>query len=161
MRKRRILIVDDERSVRNSLKEWFLEDGFQAETAEDGPHALQAMDQGPFDIYIVDLKMPGMDGVTLLNHIREGDKEATVIILTAYASVETAVDALKQGAFDYVTKPVDPDELSNLVRNALRQKELEEENLKLKQQVSEMVGATPLVGESMAMKRILRIYFQY
>jgi DNA-binding NtrC family response regulator len=157
MRKRRILIVDDERSVRNSLKEWFLEDGFQAETAEDGPHALQAMDEGPFDIYIVDLKMPGMDGVTLLNHIREGDKEAAVIILTAYASVETAVDALKQGAFDYVTKPVDPDELSNLVRNALRQKELQEENQKLKQQVSEMVGATPLVGESAAMKRILEM----
>ena len=157
MRKRKILIVDDERSVRSSLKEWFLEDGFQAETAEDGPHALQAMDHGPFDIYIVDLKMPGMDGITLLKHIQEGDKDATVIILTAYASVETAVDALKQGAFDYVTKPVDPDELSNLVRNALRQRELEEENKKLKEHVSEMAGTTPIVGESPAMKRILEM----
>ncbi|MGM0670067.1 MAG: sigma-54-dependent transcriptional regulator, partial [Gemmatimonadota bacterium] len=89
--------------------------------------------------------------------IQEGDRDATVIILTAYASVETAVDALKEGAFDYVTKPVDPDELSNLVRNALRQRELTEENLKLKDQVSEMSGATPIIGESPAMKRILEM----
>jgi DNA-binding NtrC family response regulator len=155
MNKRRILIVDDERSVRRSLKEWFLEDGFDVETAEDGAHALQAMDSGPFDIFIVDLKMPGMDGITLLKQIQEGDKNATVIILTAYASVETAVDALKQGAFDYVTKPVDPDELSNLARNALRQRVLEEENLKLKERVSEMNLPMPIVGESPSMRRIL------
>jgi len=157
MSKRRILIVDDERSVRSSLREWFLEDGFDAHTAEDGPSALQAMDGGPFDIYIVDLKMPGMDGITLLKHIQEGDRDATVIILTAYASVETAVEALKQGAFDYVTKPVDPDELSNLVRNALRQKELTEENLKLKEQVSAMAGVTPIIGESRTMRQILEM----
>jgi len=155
MRKRRILIVDDERSVRKSLQEWFLEDGFEVETAEDGPEALGIMDSGPFDIFIVDLKMPGMDGITLQKRIQEGDKDATVIILTAYASVETAVDALKQGAFDYVTKPVDPDELSNLVRNALRQKELAEENTRLKDQVSEMTLPSPIIGESPGMKRIM------
>jgi DNA-binding NtrC family response regulator len=157
MRKRRILIVDDERSVRKSLQEWFLEDGFGVETAEDGPQALRAMDSGPFDIYIVDLKMPGMDGITLQKRIQEGDKDATVIILTAYASVETAVKALKQGAFDYVTKPVDPDELSNLVGNALRQKELSEENVRLKEQVSEMTLPTPIIAESPGMKRILEM----
>ncbi len=155
MKKRRILIVDDERSVRRSLKEWFLEDGFEVEIAEDGPQALLTMDSGPFDIFIVDLKMPGMDGITLLKQIQEGDKNATVIILTAYASVETAVEALKQGAFDYVTKPVDPDELSNLVRNALRQQDLTEENLRLKERVSEMNLPTPIVGESAGMRRIL------
>jgi len=155
MKKRRILIVDDERSVRKSLQGWFLEDGFEVETAEDGAQALQTMDSGPFDIFIVDLKMPGMDGITLLKQIQEGDKDATVIILTAYASVETAVDALKQGAFDYVTKPVDPDDLSNLVRNALRQKVLTEENLRLKERVSEMTLPTPIVGESSSMQRIM------
>ena len=105
-----------------------------------------SMDSGPFDIFIVDLKMPGMDGITLLKQIQEGDKDATVIILTAYASVETAVEALKQGAFDYVTKPVDPDDLSKLVRNALRQRELTEENLRLKERVSEMNLPTPIVA---------------
>jgi len=155
MRKRRILIVDDERSVRTSLKEWFLEDGFNVETAEDGPDALRTMDSGPFDLFILDLKMPGMDGITLMNQIQKGDRDATVILLTAYASVETAVEALKQGAFDYVTKPVDPDDLSNLVRNALRQQELKEENFRLRERVSEMNLPAPIVGESAGMRRIL------
>jgi DNA-binding NtrC family response regulator len=123
MSKRKILIVDDEMSVRQSLGEWFLEDGFEVETAEDGNLALQKMEHGPYDIVLVDLKMPGMDGIALQKRIREIDSRATVIILTAYASVDTAVEALKLGAFDYVTKPVDPDDLSNLVRNALRQQE--------------------------------------
>ena len=117
---KKILIVDDEMSVRNSLREWFLEDGFAVETAEDGNAALQRMHSGPYDIVIIDLKMPGMDGITLERRIREIDKDAAIIILTAFASVETAVEALKLGAFDYVTKPVDPDELSNTVRNALK-----------------------------------------
>ena len=157
MKKRRILIVDDERSVRKSLQEWFLEDGFDVETAEDGHEALRVMDSGPFDIFIVDLKMPGMDGITLQKRILEGDREATVIILTAYASVDTAVEALKQGAFDYVTKPVDPDDLSHLVRNALRQKDLSEENLRLRERVSEMNLPSPIVGGSPAMRRILEM----
>jgi DNA-binding NtrC family response regulator len=155
MKKRRILIVDDELSVRKSLQEWFLEDGFDVEIAEDGHAALRIMDSGPFDLFIVDLKMPGMDGVTLQRRIQESDSQATVIILTAYASVETAVEALKQGAFDYVTKPVDPDDLSNLVRNALRQKELSEENESLKERFTELNLPTPIVGESSGMKGIL------
>ena len=157
MKKRRILIVDDERSVRKSLQEWFLEDGFEVQTAEDGHQALLTMDSGPFDIFIVDLKMPGMDGITLQKRILEGYPEATVIILTAYASVETAVEALKLGAFDYVTKPVDPDDLSNLVRNALRQKDLAEENLRLKETVTELALPSPIVGESPGMRRILEM----
>ena len=157
MRKRRILIVDDERSVRRSLKEWFLEDGFDVEIAEDGHAALRIMDSGPFDLFIVDLKMPGMDGITLQKRIQEGDRDATVIILTAYASVETAVEALKQGAFDYVTKPVDPDELSHLVRNALRQKDLSAENLRLKERVSEINLSAPIIGESPAMRRTMEM----
>jgi len=146
MTRRRILIVDDELSVRQSLQEWFLEDGFDVETAEDGNIALQRLNRGPFDIILVDLKMPGMDGITLQRRIREVDQNATIIILTAYASVDTAVQALKLGAFDYVTKPVDPDDLSHLVRNALRQKELAEENIRLKEKVSELGQAAPIIG---------------
>ena len=157
MSARKILIVDDELSVRQSLREWFLEDGWAVTIAEDGNAALQLMDDGPYDIVLLDLKMPGMDGITVQKRIRELDKDACVIILTAYASVETAVEALKLGAFDYVTKPVDPDELSNLVRNALRQRELTEENVRLKEKVSELAQASPIVGDSPRMQRVFEM----
>jgi len=153
--RRKILIVDDELSVRNSLREWFLEDGFAVETAEDGNAALQRMHSGPYDIVIIDLKMPGMDGITLERRIREIDEHAAIIILTAFASVETAVEALKLGAFDYVTKPVDPDELSNTVRNALKQRHLEEENVRLKAKVTELTLPSPIIGDSARMRRVL------
>ncbi|MBI2072784.1 MAG: sigma-54-dependent Fis family transcriptional regulator [Gemmatimonadetes bacterium] len=155
MNQRKILIVDDELSVRKSLEEWFREDGFQVETAEDGEAALKKMLAGPYDIIIIDLKMPGMDGMTLQKRVREVDRDATIIILTAYASVETAVEALKQGAFDYLTKPVDPDDLSHVVQNALRQKELAEENLRLKEKVSELSLPTPIIGQSPKMQHVL------
>jgi DNA-binding NtrC family response regulator len=157
MSKRKILIVDDEVSVRQSLQEWFLEDAFDVETAEDGAVALRKMDAGPYDIILLDLKMPGMDGITVQKRIRDVDKDACIIILTAYASVETAVEALKLGAFDYVTKPVDPDDLSNLVKNALRQRELSEENVRLKEKVSELAQATPIIGESPKMQRVFEL----
>jgi DNA-binding NtrC family response regulator len=157
MSKRKILIVDDELSVRQSLQEWFLEDGFDVETADDGAVALRKMDTGPYDIILLDLKMPGMDGITVQKRIRDVDKDACIIILTAYASVETAVEALKLGAFDYVTKPVDPDDLSNLVKNALRQRELSEENVRLKEKVSDLAQATPIIGESPKMQRVFEL----
>jgi len=153
----RILIVDDELSVRHSLAEWFREDGFQVETAEDGAAALRAMDRGPYQIVLLDLKMPGMDGIEVQTRIREIDPGATVIILTAYASVETAVHALKLGAFDYVTKPVDPDDLANLVRNALQSRALAEENVRLRERVAELTQATPILAESPRMVHVLEM----
>jgi DNA-binding NtrC family response regulator len=157
MRKRKILIVDDELSVRQSLGEWFREDGFEVETAPDGTTALKKMEAGPFDITVIDLKMPGMDGITLQKRIREIDQSSAIVILTAYASVETAVEALKLGAYDYVTKPGDPDDLSNLVRNILRQRELSEENVRLKEKVSELSPTTPIIGNSPKMRRVLEL----
>ncbi len=157
MSNRKILIVDDEFSVRQSLEEWFVEDGFQVETAETGHAAIQKMDRGPYDIILLDLKMPGMDGIEVQKKVREIDRGATIIILTAYASVETAVEALKLGAFDYVTKPVDPDELSNLIGNALKQKELAEENARLKDRVTAFHAATPIIGESATMRQVLEM----
>ena len=147
--KKKILIVDDEMSVRRSLEEWFLEDGFQVETAEDGETALRVMHSaGPFDVFIIDIRMPGMDGITLQKRVHEVDKDAAIIILTAFASVDTAVEALKMGAFDYITKPVDPDDLSNAVRNALRQRELSEENIRLRDKVTELGLSSPIIGGS-------------
>jgi DNA-binding NtrC family response regulator len=155
MKKPRIMIVDDEHSVRTSLREWFLEDGFEVEIAEDGLDALRKLESGPFDLMVVDLKMPGMDGISLQRRMREVYPDATIIILTAFASVETAVEALKLGAFDYVTKPVDPDELSHTVRRALERRQLTEENARLRDSVTQLASAAPIIGRSQAMARVM------
>jgi DNA-binding NtrC family response regulator len=154
MKSCKILIVDDELSVRTSLQEWFLEEGFSVETAESGEDALNKMHTGPYDLILLDIKMPGMDGITLQKKIKDIDEDAIIIIMTAYASVDTAVEALKLGAFDYVTKPFDPDDLSQLIRNALKQKELSTENLQLKEKISELSGMDEIIGQSEEMKRI-------
>jgi DNA-binding NtrC family response regulator len=154
MKPYKILIVDDELSVRDSLSEWFIEDGFRVETADSGESALRLMHTGPFDIILLDIKMPGMDGITLQKRLKSIDPQAVIIIMTAYASVDTAVEALKLGAFDYITKPFDPDDLSRLIKNALKQKELSDENLILKEQLSELAGIDEMIGESEEMQRV-------
>jgi DNA-binding NtrC family response regulator len=144
----KILVVDDEEIVRESLSEWFIEDGYQVETAEDAAGALKKINKARWDIYFLDIKMPGMDGMELHRRIREIDKEAIVIIITAYAAVDTAVQALKEGAFDYVTKPFDPDSLSHLVRNAAKQRILARENIGLKDSLQEYIRPPDIIGNS-------------
>lgn len=150
-----ILIVDDELSVRDSLSKWFREDGFRVGSAENAGKALTLMNDGPWDVILLDIKMPGMDGLELLKRLGEIDKSASVIMITAFAAVDSAVQALKDGAFDYVTKPVDPEHLSHLVQNALRTKKLTDENWRLRQQMSELSGVDEIVGESPQMKKVV------
>src|SRR5512141_642080 len=104
-----ILVVDDELIVRESLTKWFREDGFRVDSAENAAVALKKLQAGPWTLMLVDIKMPGMDGIELLQRVREINKSIIVIIITAFASVDTAVRALKDGAYDYITKPIDPD----------------------------------------------------
>ena len=134
-----ILVVDDEFIVRDSLSKWFTQDGYKVGVAENAAQALKLMNEGPWDIIFIDIKMPGMDGLELQKRIKEIDPNAIIIIITAFASVDSAVQALKEGAYDYITKPVDPDYLSHLVKNALKQKKLTDENIKLREHVSELV----------------------
>lgn len=115
----RILIVDDEAVVRDSLCKWFKGAGYSAETAAGSRKALEAIQEKDFDVALIDIKMPGMDGVELQDRLRQADPELAVIIMTGYASVETAVRAMKQGAYEFITKPIDPDELLQLVANVL------------------------------------------
>ena len=152
-----VLVVDDEVAVRESLESWFRKDGYRTGTAQDARQALERLDEATWDVAIVDIKMPGMDGLELQRRIREVDPEIAVIILTAYASVDTAVQALKAGAFDYVTKPVDPDELSHLVRRAVERRRLRSENVQLRQSVAQLAHPTPVVGESPAMRKVLEM----
>lgn len=151
-----ILIVDDEESVRDSLYNWFIEDGYRVECAENARKALTILESEPFDIILADIKMPGMDGLEMLRRIKTLEKDAIVIVMTAFATVDTAVKALKDGAFDYVTKPFDPDDLSHLIRNATRQVALVDENETLKNKVSSLESVEDLIGNSEAMKNVLR-----
>ncbi len=150
-----ILIVDDELSVRDSLSKWFKEDGYRVGAAENANRALTLMNEGPWDVILLDIKMPGMDGLELQKRIKEIDKTASIIMVTAFAAVDSAVQALKEGAFDYITKPVDPEHLSHLVQNALRTKKLTDENWRLRQQMSELSGVEEIVGESPQMKKVI------
>ena len=151
-----ILIVDDEESVRDSLYNWFVEDGFRVECAENAKQALTILESDQFDIILADIKMPGMDGLEMLRRIKAIKPDSVVIVMTAFATVDTAVKALKDGAYDYVTKPFDPDDLTHLIRNATKQISLVDENETLKQKVISLENVEDLIGKSEAMKGVLR-----
>ncbi len=151
-----ILIVDDEESVRDSLFNWFIEDGYHVAVAENANIALSKLESESFDIILADIKMPGMDGLEMLRRIKILKSESIVIVMTAFATVDTAVQALKDGAFDYVTKPFDPDDLSHLIRNASKQITLSEENENLRTKVLSLENVEDLIGESEPMRRVLK-----
>lgn len=156
-RKEKILIVDDEKIVRESLYHWFEEEDYIVDTAEDGETALKKYEKGIFDLLLVDMKMPGMSGLDLLSKIKAIDNDALIILITAFASVPTAITALKNGAYDYVTKPVDPDELAHIVKKALEQRALKIENIQLKENIDEIIKPDNLIGESFQMKKIYEL----
>lgn len=155
-RKISILIVDDEESVRDSLYNWFIEDGYHVESAESAMTALRMLESESFDIILADIKMPGMDGLEMLRRIRLIKADSIVIMMTAFATVDTAVQALKDGAFDYVTKPFDPDDLSHLIRNASKQIILAEENETLRNRVVTLESVEDLIGQSEQMQKVLK-----
>ncbi len=149
-----LLIVDDELSVRDSLGKWFHEEGYDVATAENANEALLRLAEKKWDVALLDIKMRGTDGIELQRRIHEIDSDLAVIMMTGYASVETAVAALKNGAYDYVTKPLDPDEIAHLVQNALAHRRTKEENVRLREQVDEAARPAELIGQSSAMKRV-------
>jgi len=151
----RILIVDDETIVRESLGSWFREEGYSVDVAASAREALEKLTIKDWDIFLLDIRMPGMDGLELQRKIKESHPDSTIIIMTAYASVETAVEAMKQGAYDYIVKPFDPDDLEHLVRNAIERKNLVSENIQLRSKIDEMNLFHEIVGKSSAMHRVL------
>ncbi|MDX9905393.1 MAG: sigma-54 dependent transcriptional regulator [Bacteroidales bacterium] len=151
-----ILIVDDEESVRDSLYNWFIEDGYHVECAANAKEALNLIEQKDFSIVLADLKMPGMDGLEMQRRIKTLNPEAIVIIMTAFATVDSAVRALKDGAFDYITKPFDPDDLSHLIRNASKQIMLKAENDALRDKIVSLENIDDIIGSSPAMLQVLK-----
>jgi DNA-binding NtrC family response regulator len=150
----KLLIVDDELSVRDSLGKWFREEGYEIGTAESASDALTRMAENKWDLALLDIKMRGTDGIELQRRLHEMDPDLVVIMMTGYASVETAVTALKNGAYDYVSKPLDPDEIAHLVKKALAHRRAEKENVRLRETVAEITRPGDLVGQSPAMRKV-------
>jgi DNA-binding NtrC family response regulator len=149
-----ILIVDDDAVVRESLTKWFESEGYQVGAATGGQHALAMLEARSWDVLLVDIKMPGIDGMELQSRVRSIDPNLPVILMTGYATVESAIRALKNGAYDYITKPFDPDELVHLVNKAVEHRRARQEVERLRTNIAETIPPTNLIGQGAAMKRI-------
>jgi DNA-binding NtrC family response regulator len=155
MSKGRILIVDDEPSVRDSLSRWFRDDGYEVGVAEGANDALTRLAERRWDLALLDIRMRGTDGIELQRRMSAVDPDLLVIFMTGYASVDTAVAALKQGAYDYLTKPLDPDDVSHLGQNALSPRRTKEENVRMKEVIEHhAVHPAEIVGQSAAMQKV-------
>ncbi|HYM60359.1 MAG TPA: sigma-54 dependent transcriptional regulator [Thermoanaerobaculia bacterium] len=153
--KGRILIVDDELSVRDSLSRWFRDDGYEVGTAEGANEALTRLAEGRWDLALIDIRMRGTDGIELQRRIHEIDPQLLAIMMTGYAAVDTAVAALKNGAYDYITKPLDPDDVSHLVAKALSHRQATEENARMREVItSHAVHPSEIVGQSATIRKI-------
>lgn len=126
---KRILIVDDEKNIRMTLKHCLVDQNYDIEVAVNGDEALNSLETSTFDLVLLDIKMPGLDGMKVLEHIRRSSNAVNVIMMTAYGTVENAVEAMKMGAVDFISKPFTPDEIRNIVINILNRAELKQSDL--------------------------------
>lgn len=156
MRTGRILIVDDEASARSALSEILTDEGYKVRTAADGFRAIAAAGDFAPDVVVTDLKMPGMDGLTLLSRLKEAESEVAVVLMTAFGAVESAVEAMRAGAADYLTKPLNSDELLVIIERCLEGVELRRESKRLKQQLAERYSFSNIVGQSPEIQSVFK-----
>jgi DNA-binding NtrC family response regulator len=154
MSKTRIMVVDDELIIRESLAGWLERDGYEVETAFSGEQALQKLSVTHYDIMLVDIKMEGMSGLDLLKEINENDLDTAVVMITAYGSISTAIDAMKHGAVEYLLKPFDPEESGVLIEKIIAQQAQAKENIYLRQEVKERARFESMIGQSPAMQQV-------
>jgi len=152
-----ILIADDEQDIRDSLSVILNDEGFKCTTAKNGSEALEAIENGNFDLIVSDIRMPGIDGIELLKKTIEIAPQTLVLIITAHGSLETAVQALRTGASDYILKPLDFDEITIRIKNLLKQKQILLENKALHKQIDKNFNFNAIVGESSAMKDVYKM----
>jgi len=157
MARERILVVDDSEGTRSLCSKILEKEGYVTDTAADGAEALEKIKSEPYDLILTDLMMPHMDGLELLEHAQKEHPGVPVIIITAYASVATAVEAMKKGAYDYVPKPFNPGELQITVHKALDEKNLRRENIELKKELKDKYHYENIVGTGGAMQKIYRL----
>lgn len=165
MLRSKILVVDDEMKMRRVLQMMLQKEGYEVVTAKNGEEALQKVEEENFDLVVTDMKMPGLSGIDLLKKLKEKDEwipviEMPVIMITAYGTVETAVKAMKQGAYDYLLKPFEKDEIKIVISNALKMKSLIRENRYLRRKLEEEYKLDNIIGKSPQMQEIYRMVGQ-
>jgi len=154
MKTERILVVDDERSMREFLEIMLTKEGYEVRTAANGKEALALVEKELFDLAILDIRMPKMDGIKTLGHLKEISPETVVLMITAYASTDTAIQAMKQGAYDYITKPFKVEEIKITIHKALEKKSLQAENTLLRRVIKDTYGLGNIIGKSERMREI-------
>jgi DNA-binding NtrC family response regulator len=152
-----ILIVDDEEIMRQSLTDWLKEDGYEVIAVEDGFKALELVQRENFDVMLVDLKMPKMDGLEVLREVKRLKVDVPVIIITAYATVDTAVAAMKEGAYDYIVKPFHPEELGIIIRKIIEHQNLKKENILLRKELSQRYQFHDIIGKGPGMQKVFEL----
>jgi DNA-binding NtrC family response regulator len=150
-----LLIVEDEETLRESMKRIFSKEGYAVEAVDSAEKGLSLMESNLYDVIISDIILPGMDGIEMLTKVREQFPDQIFIVVTAYASLDTSVKALRAGAYDYIMKPIIHEEIKQVVRNALKQKSLQVENILLKREIAKEHDFSTIIGESAAIKTIL------
>src|ERR1700730_9835490 len=160
-RKGTILVVDDEEIMREILETLLTREGYEVRLASSGEDGLALARSLPFDAAIVDIMMPGLNGIETLDELKRIDEDLAVLIITAYASVESAIAAMKNGAFDYITKPFKNDEVLAVVRNALERRRLVTENRSLRQNIQERYHKfANIIGRSQRMRQVFDLIIQ-
>src|SRR6476660_8673728 len=156
-----ILVVDDEEIMREILETLLIREGYQVRLASSGPEGLDLARALPFDAAIVDIMMPGLDGIATLDELKRIDEDLAVIIITAYASVESAISAMKSGAFDYITKPFKNEEVLVVIGNAMERRRLVHENRNLRQNIQERYHKFGnIIGRSPKMRQVFDLIIQ-
>ena len=147
----KILVVDDERSIRNTLSEILGDEGYEVEVAEDGPTALQMAEKEKFGVIFCDIKMPGMDGIEVLEKLTESDTDAAVVMISGHGDIATAVECIKKGAFDFIEKPLDLNRILITLKNAGERTTLVKETKSLKKKI---YGTSEMIGQSAPIQHI-------
>ncbi|MBI3080328.1 MAG: sigma-54-dependent Fis family transcriptional regulator, partial [candidate division NC10 bacterium] len=153
----RILVVDDEPDMVETVARILTHLGHEPVTATEGGAAVELLERERPDLVLTDLRMPGMDGLEVLKEVKRIDPEAPVVLFTAHATIQTAVEAIKAGAFDYITKPFTADQLQVVIERALTQRRLQEENRRLKEQLQESYRFENIIGRSLPMLRVFEV----
>ncbi|HMK65268.1 MAG TPA: sigma-54 dependent transcriptional regulator [Thermodesulfobacteriota bacterium] len=152
----RLLIVEDETTLSASLKRVFMREGYEVETFVSAEDALKDLDQTPYDVILSDILLPGINGIEFLQEVKKRFPESMVVIMTAYASIETAIGALRAGAFDYILKPIIHEEIKRIVRKALNFQSLHNENQRLKKQIGARYDFEHIVGQSVEIQQVIQ-----
>ncbi len=156
----KILVVDDEKGMRDFLSIMLKKEGYEVASAERGEDALKAVQAEIYDLVITDVKMPQIDGIEVLKTVKDVSPETVVIMITAFATTETAVEAMKLGAYDYITKPFKVDEMKLIIQKALEKHHLRKENILLRREIESRAGFENFIGRSESMQRVFSLIRQ-